>query len=118
MTLIRILAVACAVAVTVTIQSPNVNGQTVPIPVSQPKVEAPAGTLFLAENAEAIGMVWAIVAGVAVVAIIGGIALKLWANSRQTNDPLKLALADPWMRARIEAMSEQERAQFLNQIGR
>lgn len=116
MTLVRILATACAVAVT--IQSQTVNGQTVEIPVYQPKVEIPAGTRFLAENAEAIGWVWAIVAGVAVVAIVGGIALKLWANSRQTNDPLRLALADPWMRAKIEAMSEQERAQFLGQIGR
>jgi hypothetical protein len=113
MTLIRILAVACAVAVT--IQSQNVNGQTVQIPVYQPQPEIPAGTRFLAENVETIGWVWAVVAGVAVVAIVGGIALTLWAKSRQTNDPLRLALADPWMRAKIEAMSEQERAAFFGQ---
>jgi hypothetical protein len=87
-------------------------------PVFKPDLNPPAGTAFLAENAQTIGIVWGIVAGAAVLAIIGGIVLTLWARTKQTNDPLRLAMADPWMRARLEAMSEHERAQFLTTIRR
>src|SRR4051812_18575702 len=100
MTLARILAVACAVAIAGAARPQRLNAQSVQIPVFQPKIEVPAGTRFLAENAEQIGMVWAVAAGIAVVAIVGGIALRLWANSKRTNDPLRLAMADPWMRAK------------------
>jgi hypothetical protein len=49
--------------------------------------------------------------------LVGWAVLKLWSKARQTNDPLKLALADPWMRAKLEAMSEQERAAFFGPKG-
>lgn len=115
MTLVRILAVACVATFVVQVQAQNASGQSIPFPVSQPNVEIPSGTRFLAENAETIGIVWAIVAGVVGALVVGGILLRLWASSRQTNDPVKLAMADPWMRAKIEAMSEQERAAFFGQ---
>lgn len=112
MTLTRILVVATCFLLgqRVEAESPT------PIQLPTPTVEIPAGTRFLAENAETFGWVWGVSAGGAVVLIVGGILLRSWARSRQTNDPLRLAMADPWMRARFEAMTEKERADFLESI--
>src|SRR5262245_58534278 len=38
-----------------------------------------------------------LVAGAVVLAIPGWVILKIWASSRRSQDPQKLALADPWM---------------------
>jgi hypothetical protein len=69
--------------------------------------------LQMGENAEKIGTVWFIISGIAAVVFIVGIALAFFAKTKGTNNPEKLAMADPWMRAKIEAMTPEERAAFF-----
>jgi hypothetical protein len=116
MTIVRILAVVWVFAV-----AGAATAQPYPTPrfhPPDPRVTTPDISPATYEFFDTVRLLQ-IFGGVAVlVGIPGWLLLKFWSDTRRAKDPAKLAMADPWMRAKLETMSEQERAEFLAQIGK
>ena len=114
MSIVRILAVAWVFAV-----AGAAPAQPYPTPQfhpPDPRINTPDISPATYEFLDTVRLLQIFGAVAFVVGIPGWLLLKFWSDTRRAKDPAKLAVADPWMRARLEAMSEQERAEFLAQI--
>src|SRR5262249_4141833 len=102
MAIVRFLTVAWVLAVAGVAEAQVTFVQTTPAP---PTPDLSPSTYFFLDTVRLL-QIFGVVA--LVVGIPGWLLLKLWADTRRAKDPVKLAMADPWMRARLEAMSEEE----------
>lgn len=67
----------------------------------------------VAESTFKRAMIFVIPACVMAVIIIGASVMKWLLKPRVAKDRMELAMADPWMRAQLEGMTPQERADVL-----
>src|SRR5262245_1207503 len=90
------------------------SGRTVGPSGMHPTSEAFLGTVGFFQNL--LPVVSVVVVILAVIALPGWFVFRFYVRMRPARKPQQLAMEDPWVRARLEGMTEQERAEFFQKF--
>lgn len=73
-------------------------------------------TEILFATGDALKTVITVVAVIALIALPGWFVFRLYMRWRPARKPAQLALEDPWVRAKLAGMTEQERADVFQKL--